>query len=141
MEAHVASVEPDDGVRLLGRVVHDHFCLLDGVSGGRGLFGAYVVERDKHRGVDGACDVEEVAGDTLHACDAAFIKGWCGQGVRAILHFGPGSWQEPLVRRVLGAHGRGLLKALRIFADIVGQGDVDIITGVVLFDCQAAAST
>ena len=77
VEAHVASVETDDGVRLGGRVVHVHFRLFDGVSGGRGLFGAYVVERDKHCGVDVTCDLEEGAGDTLHACDAAFIMGWC----------------------------------------------------------------
>ena len=53
MESHVASVEPDDGVRLRGRIVHEKFSLLDGVSGGRDLFGAYVIERDKHRGVNG----------------------------------------------------------------------------------------
>ena len=53
VEAHVASVEPDEGVRLRGRVVHEHFCLLDGVSGWRGLLGAYFIERDKHRVVDG----------------------------------------------------------------------------------------
>ena len=34
VEAHVASVEPDDGVRLRGCVVHEHFCLLDGFGGG-----------------------------------------------------------------------------------------------------------
>ena len=33
MESHVASVDPDDGVRLCGHVVHKNFCLLDGVSG------------------------------------------------------------------------------------------------------------
>ena len=33
VEAHVATVEPDDGVRLQGRIVHEIFCLLDGVSG------------------------------------------------------------------------------------------------------------
>ena len=74
VEAHVASVETDDGVRLGGRVVHEHFRLFDGVGGGRGLFGAYVVERDKHRGVGDTCGVEEGASDTLYACDAAFIK-------------------------------------------------------------------
>ena len=78
VEAHVVNVEPNDGVRLRGRVFHEHFRLLDGVSGGRGLFGAYVVEREKHRGFDGTCNVEEGADDTLHLCDAAFIKGWCG---------------------------------------------------------------
>ena len=78
VEAHVASVSPDDGVRLRGRVVHEHFRLLDGVSGGQGLFGAYVVECDNTRGVDSACDVEEGAGDTLLACDATFVKSWCG---------------------------------------------------------------
>ena len=78
VEAHIASVEPDEGVRLRGRVVHEHFRLLDVVSGGRGLFGAYVVERDKYRGVEVACGVEEGAGDTLLACDATFVKSWCG---------------------------------------------------------------
>ena len=34
VEAHFSSVEPDDGVRLRGCVVHKHFCLLDGVGGG-----------------------------------------------------------------------------------------------------------
>ena len=70
VEANVASVGPDDGVRLHGRVVHEHFCLLDGVSGWQSLLGAYFVERDKHCGVDGARNVEEGAGDTLHTCDA-----------------------------------------------------------------------
>ena len=78
VEAHVASMELDDGVRLHGCVVHEHFCLMDGFSGGQGLFGVYVVESERHCGVDGACDGEEGASDTLHACDAAFIKGWCG---------------------------------------------------------------
>ena len=57
VEAHVASMEPDEGIRLCGCVVHEHICLLEGVSGWRGLLGAYFVERDKHRGVDGTCDV------------------------------------------------------------------------------------
>ena len=77
MEAHVASVEPDDGIRLRGRVVHENFCLLDGVSGEQGLFGAYVVDREKNCGVNRTCNLEEGAGNTLHACDAVFIKGWC----------------------------------------------------------------
>ena len=78
VEAHVASVEPDDGVRLRGHVVHEHFRLLDFFSGGQGLFGAYVVERDKNSGVDSKCNVKEGTGNTLNACDAMFIKGWCG---------------------------------------------------------------
>ena len=76
VETHVSSVEPDDSVRLRGRVVHDHFRLLDCVSGGRGVFSAYVVECENNRGVGGACNVEEGAGNNFHACDAAFIKGW-----------------------------------------------------------------
>ena len=39
--------------------------------------------------------------------------------------------------RVLGARGRGVLEALQDFADIFGHGDVDVIAGVVPFDCQA----
>ena len=78
VEAHIACMEPDTGVRLHVRVVHEHFCLLGGVSGWRVLLGAYFVESDKYRGVDGTCNVEEGAGDTLHTCDAAFIKFWCG---------------------------------------------------------------
>ena len=34
VESHVASVEPDDGVRLRGCVVHEHLFLLDSVGGG-----------------------------------------------------------------------------------------------------------
>ena len=34
VEAHVASMEPDDGVQLRGYVVHQHICFLDGVGGG-----------------------------------------------------------------------------------------------------------
>ena len=78
MEVHVASVKRDDGVRLRGRVVHEHFHILDGVSGWRCLLGTYLVERDKHRGVSGTCNVEEGAVDTLHTCDADFVKFGCG---------------------------------------------------------------
>ena len=74
VEAHVASVEPDDGVRLCGCVFHEHICFLDGVSGVRCLFGANFVDRDDHSGVDGARDVEDGAGDTFHACNATSIK-------------------------------------------------------------------
>ena len=58
VEAHVASVEPDDGVRLRGCVFHEHLCLLDGVGGEQSLLGANFVERDKYRGVNGARDLE-----------------------------------------------------------------------------------
>ena len=34
VEAQVASVELDDGVRLRGCVVHENFCLLDSVGSG-----------------------------------------------------------------------------------------------------------
>ena len=34
VEAHVASVELNIGVRLRGFIVHEHFRILDGVSGG-----------------------------------------------------------------------------------------------------------
>ena len=34
VEAHVASVELDESVRLRGFVVQEDFCLLDGVGGG-----------------------------------------------------------------------------------------------------------
>ena len=78
VEAHVDSMEPDDGVRLRGHIVHEHFFLLDGVSGWQGFLGAYFVESDKHCGVNGTCNVEEGAGNTLHECDATFIKVWCG---------------------------------------------------------------
>ena len=55
--AHIARLEPDDGIWLRGFVVHEHFFLLDGVGGGRSLLGANFVERNEHRGVDGARDV------------------------------------------------------------------------------------
>ena len=40
VEAHVASVELDDGARLPGCVVHHYLCFLDGVCVGRSLLGA-----------------------------------------------------------------------------------------------------
>ena len=78
VEAHVVSVEPDDGVRLRGCRVHQNLHFLDGVGGGRSLIGAYFVEHNKHDGVHGKIDVEKSARDALHACDSAFIKDWCG---------------------------------------------------------------
>ena len=97
VEAHISSVEPDDGVWLRGCVVHENFCLMDGVGGGRFLFGANFVERKEHSGVDGARDVGEGAGNNLHACDAAFIKFWCGCGVGGVLHLVPIRGGEPFV--------------------------------------------
>ena len=54
MEAHVASVEPDDSVRLRGCEVRAHLCLLDGVGGWQSLLGGNFIECNKHFGVDGA---------------------------------------------------------------------------------------
>ena len=85
---------------------------MDGVGGGRFLFGANFVERKEHYGVDGARDVEEGAGDTLHECDAAFIEFWCGCGVGGLLHLGPIRGRKPFVGRVLGAWGNGVLEVL-----------------------------
>ena len=72
VEAHGASVEPDDGVWLRGCVVCENFFLLDGVGGGQSLIGANLVERNENCGVNGARNVEEGSVDTFHACDAAF---------------------------------------------------------------------
>ena len=105
-------MEPGDGVRLHGCVVYEHLCLLDGVGGGRCLFGANFFERDKHCGVDGAQDVEEGDGNTLHRCDVAFIKFWCGCGVGGVLHLGPIRGRELCVRRVLGVWRLGVLEVL-----------------------------
>ena len=98
------------------------------------MLGAYFVERDKHRGVEGARNIEEGASDTLHACDAAFIKFWCGCGICGVLHLGPVHWREPFVGIVLGDWVHGVLEALQGFTDIVGHGDVNVISGVVPFD-------
>ena len=53
------------------------------------------------------------------------------------MYLGPVHWREPLVGRLLGERGHGVLEALQGFADRVGHGDVDIISGVVPFDGQA----
>ena len=134
VEGNVASVEPYDGVRLCGCVVHDHLCLIDGIGGGQSLIVADFVECDKHGGVDGARDVEKGAGDALRARDAAFIKFRFGRGVGRLLYLGPIRRREPFVGRVLRVHGYGVLEALQVFADRVGHGDVDVIGRVVLFD-------
>ena len=56
MEAHVASVEPDDGVQLRGYGVHEHLCLLGGIGVGQSLLGADFIECDKHCGVKSTRD-------------------------------------------------------------------------------------
>ena len=134
MEAHVASVELDDGVQLRGCVVHENMCLLDGVGGGRSLLGANFIECDKHCGVDGARDVEKSARDALCARDAAFVKFRCGCGVGRVLHLFTIRRRKPFVGRVLGVRGHGVLEALQGFADGVGHGYVDVIARVVPFD-------
>ena len=115
VEAHVTSLETDDGVRLHGHVEHEHFCLLDGVSGWRSLLGTNFVELNKNHGVDGMRNVEEGTSNTLHACDAVFIKFWCGCGVWGVLYLGPVHWRKPFVGRVLGASGHTVLEALQGF--------------------------
>ena len=54
------------------------------------------------------------------------------------MYLGPVHWHEPLKGRVLGACGSGVLEALQGFTYSVWHGDVDVISGVVPFDCQAA---
>ena len=88
VEAHVASVEPDDGFWLRGCIVHEHLCLLDGVGGGQSLLVINFIDCDKNCGVDDTRDAEEGAGDALHARDATFIKFWWGFGVGGVLHTG-----------------------------------------------------
>ena len=109
VEAHVASVEPDDSVWLRVCVVHENLCLLDGVGGGRSLLGANLIECDNHCGVDGARDVEESLGDDLHARDSVFIKFWCGCGVGRVFYLGPIRMREPFLGRVMEARGHGVL--------------------------------
>ena len=54
VETHVVSVKMDDDVWLCGIIVNQQFRLLDGVGGGKILFGDDFVERDEHVGIDGA---------------------------------------------------------------------------------------
>ena len=138
VEVHVSSVKPGDGVRLRDCVVHEHVCLLEGVGCGQSLLGANFIECKENCGVDGARDVKASASNDLHVRGAAFIKFWCSCGVGRVLHLGPIRRREPFVGRVLGAWGHGVLEALQGFSDRVGHGDVDVISGVVPFDGQAA---
>ena len=54
------------------------------------------------------------------------------------MYIGPIRWREPLVGRLLGTCGRGVLEELQGFSDRVGHGDVNVISGVVPFDDQVA---
>ena len=54
------------------------------------------------------------------------------------MYFGPVFWCKPLAGRVLRACGHGVLEALRGFADRIGHGYVNVISGVVPVDCQVA---
>ena len=137
VEAHIASVEPDDGVWLRGCVVHQHLRFLDDFGGGRNLISADFVESNNYGGVNGARDVEEGAGNALYAHDAAFIKFRCGHGVGRVLHIGPIRRCDPLVGRVFRTHGYGVLEVLQGFADKVGHGDVDVFFQVVPIDSKS----
>ena len=53
IDTHVASVKADDGVWLVGSVVHQSFRLFYGVGDRQSLLRANFVERDKHGGIDG----------------------------------------------------------------------------------------
>ena len=138
VEAHVASVEPDDGVQLHGCIVHHHLCFIGGLGGGQSLLGADFVKRGKHGGVNGARDVDKGAGNALHARDATFLKFRCGRGVGRVLHLGPIRRCEPFVGRVLRARGYGVLESLQGFVDRVGHGDVDVVFRVVPIDSKSA---
>ena len=54
------------------------------------------------------------------------------------MYLGPIHWCGPFVGRVLGAWGHWVLEALQGFADRFGHEDVDVISGVVPFNGQAA---
>ena len=95
------------------------------------MLGTDFVECDDHGGVDGAIDVEKVAGDALHARDAVFIKFRCSRGVGRVLYLVPICRCEPFVGIVLRACGYGVLEALQGFSYGVGHGDVDVILRVV----------
>ena len=92
------------------------------------MLGAYLIECNKHGGVDGARDIEESAGDALHASDATFIKFRCNCGVGRVLRLGPMHRRKQFLGRVLRARGYGVLEALQGFAGGVGHGDVNVIT-------------
>ena len=54
VETYVASMKTDDVVWLCGRVVYQHFLLLDGVRGGQSLLRADFVDSENHGGIEGA---------------------------------------------------------------------------------------
>ena len=134
VEEHVDIVEPDDGVWLCGCVVYEHICFLDGVGGGQILLGANFVECDKHGGVNSVRDLDKGAGNAQHRHDSALIKFRCGRVVRRVLYHGPIRRRETFVGRVLRERGYRVLEALQVFADGVGNGDVDVISQVIPFD-------
>ena len=69
------------------------------------VFLTVFIEREGHRGIDGAIDVEENSGDALHTHDAAFIKFWCGRGIGGVLNLGLIRRRKTFVGRVLGERG------------------------------------
>ena len=138
MKTHVASVKTNNGVRLGGSVVHQHLGLFDGVSGRRSLLRSDFVERNEHGGIDGARDVEEGAGDALHAFDTVFLKRRCCCGFGRVLDFGTIRRCEPFVGRILGAFRSGVLEAFQCVGDGVWHGDVDVVFWVVPPNGQSA---
>ena len=107
-------------------VFHQNFHFLDGVGGGKSLFGADFVESEEHGGIDGAGDVEERSGYALHAHDAVFFKFWYGSDVGRLLDFGDIRRCDPFLGIMLGVFEDGVLEALQGFSDGVGNGDVKV---------------
>ena len=94
------------------------------------MFGADIVECNKHGGVDGARDVEKSAVDALHTCDIAFVNFSCGCGIGRVLYLGPIRRRESFVGRLLRERGYRVLEALQGFSDGVEHGDVNVIVRV-----------
>ena len=74
----------------------------------------------------------------MHARDAAFLKFWYGCGVGRVLDFGTILRCDPFLGRTLGVFGDTMLEALQRFADVVGNGDVNVVFWVVSIDGQSA---
>lgn len=135
VEAHIAGVVADGGLRIGVCIIHEHFGLAKGSVGGSSLLGGNFIEGNKHSGVNGTGVIQEGAGDGLHTGGTFFVKEGGSAGQLGKLYFGAVRRGSPLVRRMLRAGWWGMVEAVEGFGDIAGHGYVDVFFIVVPFYC------
>ena len=120
MQAHVALVEADGGVRM-GCTVIEEVCGC--ACGGFGAFGLGCcegAEGDEHGAIDGSGVIQEGANDFLDALALVSFQ-WGGIIGCGVLDFGAVVWRRPWIRRIGDGKFSGAAESFDGFLDVLGH--------------------